>query len=179
MRILKLKNKLNCIIIILFGLILTFNCTQAVILADSGNNINRTTFNILNWGLGIIFLLSFPLFIIGVYKLYKDKKKKKEKFKIISLAVSTISVAVLFYVFLCLYGFVVMFIFAVLAEILGESISLLLFILPILFFAVYLFGLCWFCKKLLKLYELNYFIILSIIFFIFSILIYTMVFVVA
>ena len=176
----RFKNKLNCIIIIFLGLTLTFNYAQAIILDNNCNRINPTISIILNYGLGITFLLSSPLFVIGAYKLYKDKKRKEEKFKIISLVISTISVSILFYVFLCFYGFVIMFIFAVLINILGKSIGLLLIeILPILFFIGYVFGLYWFCKKLSKLYELNYLIILSVLFFTFSILTYMLIFVVS
>ena len=181
MKIQKLKSKLNCVIIIFLGLVLTINFAQAVILDDSGSDIKVGTFGVLHDVLGIVFLLSFPLFIIGAYKLYKDKKKKKEKFKIISLIIDAISASVLFCAFSYFCIFVTAFVlFFVLGNILGEyANSLLMEISPILFFVVCIFGFYWFWRKLLKLYKLNYFIILSILFFIFSVSAYILVFVAA
>ena len=90
MKIKKLKNKLNYIAIIFSGLIFTFNFAQAAVSTwgtvsnNSENNIiiEEAVPNILHRGLGIIFLLSIPFFIIGVYKSYKDKKRKKKNLRL-------------------------------------------------------------------------------------------------
>lgn len=181
MKIQKLRSKLNCMVVIFLGLVLTINFAQAVILDDSGSDIKVGTFGVLNYVLGIVFLLSILLFIVGAYKLYKDKKKKEEKFKIISLIIDVISASVLFCAFSYFFIFVTAFIlFSVLGNILGKSfIFPLMNAFSIILFAAYILGSCWFWKKLLKFYKLNYFIILSILFFIFSVFAYALVFVVA
>ena len=169
MEIKKFKSKLNCAMVVLLGLTLTFNFAQAVVLEGSGNNVSRMTSNILNWGLGVIFLLSFPIFIIGIYKLYKEKKKGKEKFKVVSIIFRIVLSLVLSVLFFIFYGVVLLLIFSTINNYISFIPSK---ILEIIALAFYIFGMYFYIKWLLKFTKLNFLIILSILSIVISQLIY-------
>lgn len=151
--------------IIFLGLTLIFNFAQAVILADSGNNIGRIASNISNYGLGVIFLLSFPLFITGVYKLCKDNKKKGKKLSVLSLISKIVLALLLSILFFAVYGFTLIFV----GYSLDKQENL---ITPQILFAFYVFGSYFYLKGLSKFLKLNFLIMLSILFFVVSRLIY-------
>ena len=76
---LKLKNKLNCVMVIFLGLILSIHSASAVIL--DGYNKYTPKELIINDMIGNVFifllLVSIPMFIFGVIRDSKNKKNKK------------------------------------------------------------------------------------------------------
>jgi hypothetical protein len=76
MKIQKLKNKSNCAMIILLGLTFTIHCANAVVLnyySPEEKIVNEIIENFF-W---FIFILSFPLFLIGIIRGLRNKNAGK------------------------------------------------------------------------------------------------------
>ena len=92
MRTLKLKNKLNFIMIVLFGLILSIHSAVAVILDDYNKYSPEEL--IINDIIGNVFicllLISVPMFIFGIIRDSRNKKNKKNFSMIIFMGLAVI-----------------------------------------------------------------------------------------
>ena len=163
MEILKLKSKLNCSVIIFLGLTLSIHSATAIILDGYAKYytpeeiiVNNIIANIFSF----LFIMSFLILLIGVYKDCKDKKRNKNFSMIKFLFISFVSCFVVFIISALYADLFVKYIYCFYPYYF-TYIGITIFLIPI-----YLFT-----KISAKILKLEFLVILSFFMIIFSFLV--------